>query len=328
MRKLTVAQRASVLALLCEGVSIRGTQRITGISVGSILAYLLRSAEAFEDYMDTHLVNLPCTHLQLDEIWSFVECKEKTKIRTGKQSGGDIWVWTAVCANTKVVPTWRVGDRSQHVGNEFCYDLAGRVRGEVQITSDGNPVYRTAMAQAFPEGNLGMLIKKYVQDEQGREFVQEVEKRKLQGDPKPGKISTSYVERHNLTIRMGNRRFTRLTNGHSKNAKNHCAMFAVQMMHYNFGRKHLSLNKQTPAMAAGIMDAPMPFETMVKLVEEFYERQLSNQFLNAFSSKYAGQRFVPKSHASVGSTKTPWYLDPESGGPHPFEKKPGVDYEE
>lgn len=324
MKKLSVEKRAAILQCLVEGMSVAAAVRITGVTKKAILALLGQAGEALTAYQDERMRDLQCEELQLDEVWSFVGCREKTKKSAKGEHPGDVWTWTALCAKSKLIPAWRVGDRSMRTGYAFCADLASRVNGQCQITSDGHPVYRSAVGMNFPEADFAMLIKIYGQDEEGKETVIGIRKEAVQGTPAEEKISTSFVERANLTIRMGNRRFTRLTNGYSKKVQNHVAMLALQLMHYNYCRKHMSLAKQTPAMAAGIASRQLTMAEVVGIIDEYFQGLQELAFEQAFAEKYTAPRTEPKSHTPTpkAQLKLPWYLDPNSGG----EPKDGSDY--
>lgn len=261
MNRLTKEERIQVVKCLVEGNSIRGTVRMTGVAKNTIQKLLLDLGEACEAYQVEHLVNLPCRRVQVDEIWSFVGAKQK-QVNAGAAGLGDIWTWTALDADTKLIASWQVGDRGAETAYRFISDLAGRLANRVQLTSDGHKVYVEAVDKAFgTEIDYAMLVKQYGSD--NRDVGSEVryspalctgaKKEIVMGTPDKAYISTSYVERQNLTMRMSMRRFTRLTNAFSKKLENHCAAIALHFMHYNFARIHQTL-RVTPAMAAGVTD--------------------------------------------------------------------------
>jgi IS1 family transposase len=224
--------------------------------------------------MNEHLTNLPCKRLQVDEIWSFVYAKQKNVKAKHFENGGyagDVWTWIAIDADTKLVPSFMMGQRDPGTARTFVEDLAGRLANRVQLTSDGLKIYLNAVKAAFGNDiDYAMLVKIYGNNSEGQKRYSPAEcigceRKRIKGDPDPDHISTSYVERQNLTIRMMNRRFTRLTNAFSKKVENHAASLAIHYMHYNFVRIHQSL-RVTPAMAAGVTDRLWDVEDLVALM--------------------------------------------------------------
>jgi len=325
MTKLSTSKRAAILRCLIEGNSILSTSRITGAAKNTIIDFLEQAGEACSDFQDKAMVNLPCKELQLDEVWSFVGCKEKNKKEAIGQHPGDVWTWTSICSDTKLIPSWRVGDRSSNTALDFCMDLSKRFTGHLQITSDGLASYKFAIGAAFADVDFAQLIKIYGKDKDGNEIVTGIRKTPVFGTPDISKVSTSYVERSNLTVRMTNRRFTRLTNGFSKKLDNHCHMLAVCFMNYNFCRKHTTI-KSTPAQAAGIADKQWTLEDVVEMIDKHHEEKLNSAFEAEFAMRLNRPRTIPKSYEPC-QRLTPWYLDAESGGPNPAVKKPGVRYD-
>lgn len=319
MQTLPVSARSAILRCLIEGNSINSTARITGAAKHTILDLLAKAGEACAAYQAKHLRNLPCKVIQLDEIWSFVGCREKNKKEAVMQHPGDVWTWTAICAETKLIPAWRVGDRSSRTAHDFCSDLSARLTGEVQITSDGHPAYKMAVGTNFDleRTHFAQLVKIYGQDAEGKDVVVRTERQPVFGTPNIDLVSTSYVERANLSIRMGNRRFTRLTNGFSKKIENHCHMLAVSFMHYNFARRHSTL-KTTPAVAAGVENHEWTMAEIVRIIDEYHEAILAAQFEKAFETyqprNLTPARTTPKTYAPV-APKIPWYLDPNGKDP-------------
>lgn len=275
MRKLTNEKRAAVLRCLVEGSSIRSTCRMTGVSKKAVTKLLVDLGVVCADYQDRTFRNLKLARLQCDEIWSFVGCKDKNvpdPIR-GKYGRGDIWTWTAIDADTKLIPCWHVGLRNAEDAHLFISDLADRLLGTPQITTDGLKVYVSAIKQAFGEFvDYAMLVKLYGAPEPGTAAryspsrIVSAAPVRISGEPDMKHVSTSYVERQNLSMRMGMRRFTRLTNGFSKKAENHEAAVAVYFMHYNFVRIHQTL-RVTPAMAAGVTDHVWEIEDVIALLD-------------------------------------------------------------
>jgi len=274
MNKLTTKQRAQIIGMMVEGVSIRAISRMTGASKNTVVKLLAEAGEAFSAYQDKALRNLPCKRVQCDEIWSFVYAKEKNASEEMRAAGqaGDVWTWTAMCADTKLIACWMVGDRTASTAQEFMRDLASRLSSRVQLTTDGYRPYLIAVEGAFQgEVDYGQLAKIYSTGPMQKggysatRFIRST-KRPVSGAPDMDHVSTSYVERQNLTMRMGMRRFTRLTNAFSKKVENHAHAIAIHFMHYNFGRIHQTL-RVTPAMQAGIAQSPMSFEDMVAIID-------------------------------------------------------------
>jgi IS1 family transposase len=237
------------------------------------------AGEAFSDYQDRTFRNLPCKRVQVDEIWSFVYAKQKNVAgaKAAPQQAGDIWTWTAIDADTKLIPSWLVGSRDAYAAQAFISDLALRLANRVQLTSDGHKPYLQAVEESFgADIDYAMLIKRYGEPAGalGRYSPGEcvgIEQRRVEGRPDPAHVSTSYVERQNLSMRMGIRRFTRLTNAFSKKAENHAHGVAIYFMHYNFVRIHQTL-RCTPAMAAGVTPKLWELSDMVKVLEDWEAR--------------------------------------------------------
>jgi IS1 family transposase len=280
MNKLSSVKRAEILGMMVEGVSIRAIVRMTGASKNTVTKLLVNAGKAFSDYQDKTLRNLPCRRIQVDEVWCFVHCKQRN-VATAKAAppqAGDIWTWTAIDADTKLVPSWLVGSRDADAAQAFLGDLALRLASRVQLTSDGHKPYLEAVEQSFgADIDYAMLVKMYGAPEGavGRYSPGEcigAEKRRVEGRPDPAHISTSFAERQNLSMRMATRRFTRLTNAFSKKADNHANVVAIYFMHYNFVRIHQTL-RCTPAMAAGVTTTLWELSDMVKMLEEWENNQ-------------------------------------------------------
>lgn len=265
MNRLSRKERAAIIRALVEGNSLRSTTRITGHSINTVSKLLVELGAACAAYQMAHLVNLPATRIECDEIWAFCYAKERTvpEEHKGEWGYGDVWTWVALDPDTKLVASWLVGRRDGPDAMAFLMDLAPRLRNRVQLTTDGHKPYIEAVSAAFgADVDYAMLIKEYGHDpKEERRFSPPVvlseQVRVIQGDPAESRISTSYVERQNLTMRMGMRRFTRLTNAFSKKVENHAAAIALHFMYVNFARPHKSLAnpyQRTPAMAAGLAD--------------------------------------------------------------------------
>ena len=261
--------------MLVEGSSIRSTSRVTGASINTITKLLVDAGRACIAYHDEHVRGVRAERVQVDEIWQFVYAKARN-VETAKKApegAGDAWTWTAIDADSKLVVSWLVGGRDGQAAYDFMMDLADRLASRVQLTSDGLKVYEGAVEDAFgADVDYAQLIKvfgnapretaaRYSPGECKGSFT-----RTVQGEPDPGHIATSYVERHNLTMRMSMRRFTRLTNGFSKKLQNMIYALALYFVFYNFCRIHKSI-RMSPAMAAGITTTLRDAEWIVGLVD-------------------------------------------------------------
>jgi IS1 family transposase len=260
MNKLDHEARARILHLLCEGSSIRATTRLTGASKKAVSKLLVDAGKAAAWYQDRVFRNLTCKRIQVDEIWAFVYAKQKNvaKAKAAPDGAGDVWTWTAIDADTKLIPSWFIGARDSECAAWFMNDLASRLANRVQLTSDGHKAYLDAVEGAFgADIDYAMLVKLYGEapdGSKGRYSPAECTgavKTPIEGNPDPAYISTSYSERSNLTIRMHTRRSTRLTNAFSKKVENHAHSVALFAMYYNFVKLHRTL-RTTPAMAAGV----------------------------------------------------------------------------
>jgi IS1 family transposase len=275
MNKLTQAKRVQIIAALVEGNSIRATCRMTGAAKGTVLKLLVDLGKACAAYQDRTLRNLPCKQVQCDEIWSFCYAKEKnvSEEMKGTLGFGDVWTWTAIDADSKLIVSFLVGGRSADYARKFIDDLASRLANRVQLTTDGYRAYLTAVERAFGgEVDYAMLDKIYnAPPNKGTTRYSPAEccgtrKIKVQGNPDLRQASTSFVERQNLTMRMSMRRMTRLTNAFSKKIENQAHAVALHFMHYNFARIHQSL-RVTPAMEAGIADHVWSLEEIADLID-------------------------------------------------------------
>lgn len=277
MNSLDNKKREQIVAALVEGNSIRATVRMTGVSKNTITKLLVDLGRACAEYQDKAFRNLNLKRIQCDEIWSFVGAKAKntTPEMKAAKGYGDIWTWVAMDADTKLVPCWAVGQRDGLTAYEFISDLASRLTNRVQLTTDGHKPYLEAVEAAFgSEIDYAMLVKIYGKpqgkDAEIRYSPAECvgcETKWVAGRPDPKHISTSYIERQNLTMRMSIRRFTRLTNGFSKKVENHMAAIALHYMYYNFCRMHKSL-RCAPAMAAGVSSRLWEISDIVALLPE------------------------------------------------------------
>ncbi len=273
MQPLSNEKRAQILNCLVEGCSMRSTSRLTGAAKKTVERLLVAAGKACADYHDKIMRGLSCKVIQVDEIWAFCGCKEANAPEELRGSGeiGDVWLWVALDADTKLVPSYYVGSRGNGAANWFIADLASRVKERVQLTSDGHRPYTNAVERAFGcEVDYAMLIKQYEARPSGKyspPVCIGAHKVSRCGSPDKDLISTSYVERSNLTWRMSNRRFTRLTNAFSKKVENHKHSIALSIMHYNFCRIHQTL-RVTPAMESGITDHVWSLEELAALIVE------------------------------------------------------------
>lgn len=274
MNRLSLTKRAQILSALVEGTAINAIVRMTGVSKVTILKLLKDVGEACLTFENKALRNLPCKRIECDEIWSFCYAKEKNVPydKQGQFGYGDVWTWTALDADTKLLCSWMVGDRSAVTARAFMQDLAGRLANRVQLTTDGHRAYLEAVESAFGvDLDYAMLVKLYGNDRETEARYSPAEcigcrTVEITGSPEPEHISTSHVERHNLTIRMHMRRFTRLTNAHSKKIENHQHAFALHAVFYNFAKVNQAI-RVTPAMEAGISDHIWSMEEVAALAD-------------------------------------------------------------
>lgn len=276
MNKLTHQQRVQAVNCLIEGCSIRATVRMTGIAKKTVMRLLGEVGEVCESYQDRVLRNLPCRKIQLDELWGFNYCKQGNltqEIAERVPGAGDVWLWVAIDAETKLVPCWRLGDRNAGTAFAFVHDLKSRLANRVQITSDGHRVYLTAIESAFgSDVDYVMLVKMYGADRSEPETRYSpaecigTQLAVISGNPHPQHISTSFVERHNWSVRTAMRRYTRLPNGFSRKIENHAAAVALNYFAYNFIKIHRTL-RVSPAMAAGVTDHLWDVDELVSLLE-------------------------------------------------------------
>lgn len=275
MNKLPSELRTRILHLLCEGMSIRAITRATGASKNTVAKLLSDTGRICAEYHDSHVRNVASKRVQVDEIWSFTYAKQKNvpTAKAAPEGAGDTWTWTAIDADSKLVLSWFVGGRDAYCAKMFINDLASRLANRVQLTSDGLKAYLEAVEGAFgADVDYAQLVKIYgeaPESAKGRYSPAECTgavKTRIEGEPDEKHISTSYVERQNLTMRMHMRRFTRLTNGFSKKVEAHANAVALHFMYYNFCRIHKTL-RVTPAMAAGVTDRLWEVKDIVALIE-------------------------------------------------------------
>lgn len=278
MNKLPQEKQVQVLSALVEGASINSTVRMTGVAKTTILRLLRDVGTACLSFHDQTVRHVKPAKIQADEIWSFCYAKDRNLPREMRERSdvGSLWTWTALDADSKLMISWHLGQRLLNDARVFIGDLAKRIESHPHIITDGRTAYLSAIIEKFPARSFdySVLLKIYGPSGNDRRpdaryspgSLVGLEKRSLLGEPSDQDISTSFVERANLTIRMGNRRFTRLTNGFSKKFENHAHMLALGFAHYNFVRKHMTL-KTTPAIAAGIVSKPLTMLDLVNLTE-------------------------------------------------------------
>ncbi len=275
VNRLSTKDRAQIIGMMCEGMAIRAISRLTGASKNTIVKLLKDAGEACLAYQDRAFHDLPCKRVQVDEIWSFVGAKEANVHPDQKTQGwGDCWTWTAIDADTKLVPCWLVGPRNAAAANYFIRDLANRMKDRIQLTSDGFGAYPVAVDRNFgSDVDFAQLVKMYGKPANAEAVRYSppkcvgAEKHPRRGNPDPDHISTSFAERQNLTMRMNMRRFTRLTNAFSKKVENHAHAISIYFMHYNFVRIHQTL-RVSPAMAAGVTGKLWSLEDIIRVVNE------------------------------------------------------------
>lgn len=282
MNKLPLVKRIEIIKMLTEGCSIRSTSRMTEVHTDTIMRLLEEVGEAVAQYQHTHIRNLKCRRIEMDELWSYCYCREKN-LETAKaapEGSGDVWLWLALCADSRLIISWATGERSAIMARKFVKNVADRVPGKVQISTDGFVGYINAVESAFgSRADFGTLIKHYQKVGKQERFI-ESEKRVISGAP--DHISTSYVERVNLTTRMSVRRLNRRTNAFSKRLRNHDLAIGLHAMVYNYCRVHKTL-RVTPAMQSGITDHIWTIQEVLALVKEKpskkrgpYKKKISN----------------------------------------------------
>jgi IS1 family transposase len=282
MNKLTDSRRAAIVRALVEGNSIRATCRLTNTAKATVLKLLVELGEFCSIYQYHAITNLPTKRVECDEIWAYTGAKQKNATKPGQ---GDLWTFTAIDADTKLIFSWLVGSRTNESAKRFVKDVASRLANRVQLTTDGHPMYLTAVENAFGWAmvDFAQLVKTYGVSDEGESqkryspaICTGAVKNPIMGRPDMDKISTSYVERANLTMRMQMRRFTRLTNAFSKKAENHAHAVSLNFMHYNYCRPHQTLTKAangvktTPAMASGLTDHVWTVEEILDLMRPDY----------------------------------------------------------
>ncbi len=278
MNKLPIAKKVQIINMLVEGMSLRAASRISGCSINTVTKLLVDTGKACQNFHDETVHSLTTKRIEADEIWSFVYAKEKNAdsiVNTEVDKAGDVWTFTGIDADSKLIVSWFVGDRTADNAYTFMCDMKSRLKSRVQLTTDGFKPYLNAVPDAFGSKiDYAMLIKIYGEPAStngaDRKYSSgectSFEKKRIIGKPVAEQVSTSYVERQNLTMRMHMRRFTRLTNAFSKKMENHCYAIALHFVYYNFGKIHKTL-RVTPAMEAGLTKDVMSIEEIVRLAD-------------------------------------------------------------
>jgi len=271
MNQLPLSKRIQIVNLLVEGNSLRATSRIADVSINTVMKLLIDVGVACQKYHNENVVSVSTKRIQCDEIWSFVYAKQKNLPEEMKGYGGDVWTWVGIDADTKLVVSWLVGSRDAETATVFIGDVAYRLKNRVQLTTDGLHAYLEAVENHFANDiDFSQLVKLYCGDQDRKKRYSPAvctgtRKTRIAGSPDASHISTSYIERQNLTMRLCMRRFTRLTNGISKKIENHCYAIALHFMYYNYCRIHKTL-RVTPAMEAGLTKDLWEIENIVKLL--------------------------------------------------------------
>ena len=283
MNKLPLEKRVQILTMLVEGSSLRSISRVAGVSINTVTKLLIDAGTACAAFHDEKVRNVTAKAIQCDEIWSFAYAKQKNVrfAKSAPEGAGDIWTWTAIDADSKLIVSWHVGDRSQHTGISFIGDLKARLANRVQLTTDGHKAYLTAVEAVDFDADYAMLNKIFATDYAGPGRYSPPKcigaiKNPIMGNPDPALVNTSFAERQNLTMRMAMRRFTRLTNAFSKKFENHCHSLALYFLWYNWIRPHKTLGV-TPAMAAGLIQTPLKFTDLLTAMDADEQNRLTEK---------------------------------------------------
>jgi len=283
MNKLPLDKRVQILTMLVEGSSMRSVSRVCSVSINTVTKLLVDAGTACAAFHDERVRNVTAKAVQCDEIWSFSYAKNKNVkfAKSPSEGAGDVWTWTAIDADSKLIISWHVGDRSQHTGISFMGDLKARLANRVQLTTDGHKAYLRAVEAVDFDADYAMLQKIFATDYAGPGRYSPPKcigaiKEAIKGNPDPALVNTSFAERQNLTMRMAMRRFTRLTNAFSKKFENHCHALALYFFWYNWVRNHKTLGV-TPAMAAGLVQAPMKFTDLLTAMDTDEQNRLAEK---------------------------------------------------
>jgi len=339
-KRLDPSKQALVLAALCEGMAINSVCRLFKVGNHAVLRVIEETGAACEDWHNRHFRELPLTRLELDEQWAYVHTHRERMSREQRAQHperGDCWLWASLDPNSKAIISWRTGKRTAFAARDFANDLARRVTGRVQITSDKLNSYEFPLAGAFgdridyaQENKVFQAIKVDAPTWQTMRVnpLARVERQKILGNPNLRTATICHIERFFLTVRQGNKRCARKTLAYSKSWDNHAAMASIHIFIYNMVRKHEAL-KATPAHVLGVTDKRWTLEDVVAMTEEYWRGKEEAEFEAAFEG-FKGFKTQPRAKLvyEPQKPKIPWYLDPESGGPNPEVKKPGIWYDE
>lgn len=339
-KRIPAVKRAAIIAAMCEGLALNSVCRMFKVGIHGVLRVLEETGAACEDWHNRHFRNLSVKRLELDEQWAYVHTHKERMTKEEKRSHpdrGDCWLWASLDPESKAIINWRTGKRTATAGREFTHDLASRIEGRVQVTSDKLNSYEFTLTGAFGDRmDYAQEEKQFLKDRTpGHEWMKYrtnplvgVERTAMKGNPNLATSTVCHVERFFLTMRQGNKRTARKTLAYSKNWDNHALTASIHIFVYNLVRKH-ETTKTTPAMALGIVDRRWTLEDVVAMTDAYTKGQEERAFEEAFAgfqttptASYVRQP-TPKSELL-----TPWYLDPESGGPNPAVKKAGVAYED
>lgn len=337
-KRIPAAKRAAIIAALCEGVALNSACRMFKVGIHSILRIVEETGEACEDWHNRHFRNLDVKRLEVDEQWNYVHTHRERMSKEQKRQHperGDCWLWAAIDPESKAIISWRTGKRGQGAARDFASDLASRVNGQVQITSDQLQGYQFAIKGAFGERADYAREHKVFRNikVEGHEWMKYrvdplvgVEREAVLGNPDLKTSTVCHMERFFLTMRQGNKRCARKTLAYSKDWGNHALTASIHMFVYNLVRKH-ETTKKTPAQMLGVVDHRWTLEDVVAMTDTY----TATKEERAFEAAFASFQTTPRPKLAMEPTPkdqllTPWYLDPESGGPNPLEKKPGISY--
>jgi IS1 family transposase len=283
MNRLPLETRVQILTMLVEGSSMRSISRVCDVSINTVTKLLIDAGKVCADFHDNAVRNVKAQRVQCDEIWSFSYAKQKNVggAKSAPEGAGDVWTWTGIDADSKLIVSWHVGDRSRHTAISFMSDLRARLANKVQLTTDGHKAYLTAVDAIDFDADYAMLNKIFATDYAGPGRYSPPKcigsiKQTIKGNPDPALVNTSFAERQNMTMRMAMRRFTRLTNAFSKKFENHCHALALYFFWYNWVRNHKTLGV-TPAMAAGLTQTPLKFTDLLTVMDAEAQNQLAEK---------------------------------------------------